>query len=88
MRCKNCGGELVKKYNIEYHKLGKVIQLSEDEFFCPKCHKPTEIAGEDFECFVCDRKIENSPKNRVRVITGKTSYIPKTWGICPDCSVA
>ena len=76
MRCKNCGEKLIKKYNIEYHKQGKVIQLSKNEHICP---------GEDFECFVCDRKIENSPRNRVKVITGKTSYTPETWGICSSC---
>jgi len=44
MRCKNCGEKLIKKYNIEYHKLGKVIQLSKDEYFCPKCHE-TYLGG-------------------------------------------
>ena len=60
----------MKKFNIEYHKLGKVIQLS---------------GGEDFECSICNKKIENIPKNRVKVIVGKTSYIPETWGICYSC---
>ena len=35
----NCGGKLIKKYNIEYHRLGEIIQLSRDEYICLKCDK-------------------------------------------------
>ena len=68
---------MTKKFNIEYHKLGEVIQLSGD--------KNIEQETKDFECSICNKKIKNIPKNRVKVIVGKTSYIPETWGICSSC---
>ena len=61
----------MKKYNIEYHKLGKVIQLSGGE--------------QELECAICNKKITDSPKNRVRVTVGDTSCVPKTWSICLTC---
>ena len=127
LKCKNCGGKLIKKYNIEYHELGKVIQLSRDEYiclnchklhkqeqgeikskccgeevyylqsdffepwradgrpYCQKCRKPAEIEGIEFECSICNKKIKDIPKNRVKVIIDKTSYTPETWGICSSC---
>lgn len=44
INCKDCGGKLIKKYNIEYHKLGRVIQLSKDEYICLKCGRITKAA--------------------------------------------
>lgn len=41
LKCKNCGGKLIKKYNIEYHKLGEAIQLSRNEYICQKCRQIT-----------------------------------------------
>ncbi len=68
---------MVRKFNIEYHKQGEVIQLSRD--------KHTKQKGKEFECSICNKEIENIPKNRVKVIVGKGSYIPETWGICSSC---
>jgi len=39
LRCKDCGKRLIKKYNIEYHKLGKVIELSKNKYICPNCQQ-------------------------------------------------
>ncbi len=57
--------------NIEYHKQGKVIQLSGGE---PK-----------LKCAICNKKIEDSLGDRVTVTVGETSCVPKTWGICFKC---
>ncbi len=88
MWCTHCGEKLIKKYNIEYHKRGKVTQLSRDRYVCPKCYRSTTIK-EELECSICGRKIDRSElESRIEVTVGKKSYTPETWDICPDCRVA